>query len=92
MGNGLFITDKEAIRIIRKENRELESEVIKLKKEIKNLKKTSVYCETCKKHIGFYLKKGGYELLNGVIQHGQGKGKKELLSFCSRKCEEENKK
>ena len=81
----LFISDKEAIRIIRKENRELEQEVRKLKKEIKNLKKINIYCETCKKHIGFRIK-GHYDILEGTIQKGQGKDKP-LLSYCSRKCE-----
>ncbi|KKL13820.1 hypothetical protein LCGC14_2521970, partial [marine sediment metagenome] len=69
-----MITKEEGTKILMKENIELKKEVRNLKRELRNIKKENIYCHTCKKHIGFYEKKKGYDILDGVIQHGKGKG------------------
>jgi len=46
-----------------------------------------IYCETCRKKIGFYKKAMGYghRVQNGTIMIGQGIGKPQLC-FCNKEC------
>lgn len=49
------------------------------------IEKIKVKCEWCEKLLGF-RNRNTYDVKNGTIQQGQGKGEL-LLSFCSKRCQ-----